>query len=494
MAKNTHAFQNDIKHYSKIRDILRYLYMYGSSSKEELVEKKLVKSISSFYDIRQRIENYIDGEYLQEHKSTEKGTGKKFRFMYDPFRCPVNYLAETYQNCSYVTDDIIFYFCLMQAFVDPEYPECPYEYLENDDIISDDETLDTDDDVAITDLVTIIKNIYTNNQKILEELNGILPNFAHNDKLFTWAKIKARISELVDLGILVESSDNRYCLSSDIFSDIEAEELSDLQLMTQFFYNCTFLTVPGFYLSSTIGEYSQSVYSKETDSFFNKQENPVFFYKNHRLQNVIDDDITWSILTAIHTKSAISYTYKTKNGEQLQFDVLPMKIIIDKQYGRQYFFCYNYNDQKYYMPRISAISAISIYDSFDSDKLYEALSPNDLADIHSAYNRIYIEQTEYVWNIAMGDNVTTVLIHFSFPEEEYNKQLSRLNATKHNGTITVLGDGKVDFCVKTCNELELVPWIRGFGSYAVVDSNTNPTLADKLKTNWEEALKQYGII
>ena len=38
--KTTHAFQSDIKHYDKIRDILRYLYMYGSSSKEELVEKK----------------------------------------------------------------------------------------------------------------------------------------------------------------------------------------------------------------------------------------------------------------------------------------------------------------------------------------------------------------------------------------------------------------------------------------------------------------------
>lgn len=94
--KNTHAFQSDIKHYDKIRDILRYLYMYGSSSKEELVEKKLSKSISSFYDTKQRIENYIDGEYLQEHKSKEKGSGKKYRFMYDPFICPVNYLADTY--------------------------------------------------------------------------------------------------------------------------------------------------------------------------------------------------------------------------------------------------------------------------------------------------------------------------------------------------------------------------------------------------------------
>lgn len=494
MAKNTHAFQNDIKHYDKIRDILRYLYMFGSSSKEELVEKKLVKSISSFYDIRQRIKNYIDGEYLQEHKSAEKGTGKKFRFMYDPFRCPVNYLAETYQNCSYVTDDIIFYFCLMQAFVDPDYPEYPYEYLEDTSLVDDDEIIEFDDDVAITDLITIVKNIYRNNQSILESLNDIIPNYEHNDKLFTWARIKARITELVDLGILVESSDNRYTLSSDIFTNIEAEELSDIQLMTQFFYNCTFLTVPGFYLSSTISAYAQSVYSKETDSFFNKQENPVFFYKNHRLQNVIDDDVTWQILTAIHNKSVITYSYKTKGGDILKFDVLPMKIVIDKQYGRQYFFCYNYSDQKYYMPRISAVSEIKIKKTFDKNRIYEALTVQDRSDIHATYNRIYNDHTNNIWNIALGETISTVNIHFSFPKEEYSKWLNRLKTTQHYGNITELGNGKIDFSIDVCNELELVPWIRSFGSYAIVDKNTNPGLVAKLKSNWEEALKQYGII
>lgn len=494
MAKNTHAFQNDIKHYNKIRDILRYLYMFGSSSKEELVEKKLVKSISSFYDIRQRIENYIDGEYLQEHKSTEKGTGKKFRFMYDPFRCPVNYLAETYQNCSYITDDIIFYFCLMQAFTYPDYPEYPYDYLDDNISIGNDEIIEMDDNVAITDLVTIVKNIYKNNQSILHQLNGIIPNYKHNDKLFTWARIKARISELVDLGILVEASKNRYTLSSDIFADIKPEDLCDIQLMTQFFYNCTFLTVPGFYLSSTIGAYSQSMYSKKTDSFFNKQENPVFFYKNHRLQNVIDDEITWQILTAIHYKSVITYSYKTKSGDILKFDVLPMKVIVEKQYGRQYFFCYNYSDQNYYMPRISSVSDITIKKVYDKKRIYEMLSDTELSDIHSGYNRIYKEHMKKAWNIALGNTISTVNIHFSFPEEEYPRLLSRLISTKHHGIITELGNGKVHFTVDICNELELVPWIRGFGSYAVVDKNSNPELANKLKSNWEEALKQYGVI
>ena len=490
MSKNTHAFQNDIKNYDNIRDILRYLYMYGSSSIDELVEKKLVKSSSSFYDIRQRIKNYIDGQYLQEHKLPEKGTHKKFRFMYDPFRCPVNYLAETYQNCSYITDDIIIYFCLMQAFTDTDFPEEPYDNMDPDN----DHIIETDNDVSITDLVTILRNVYNNNQLVLSEYNHMVPNKTHIDKIITWQRVKARITELVDIGILVKSHENRYKLSSDIFADIDAQELADIQLLTQFFYNCSFLTVPGFYLSSTIGSYSQSVFSKKADSFYNKQENPVFFYKNHRLQNVIDDNVTWQILTAIHNKSVITYSYKTKSGEKIQYTVLPMKVIIDKQYGRQYFFCYNYSDQKFYTPKISAISDISIEDSYDPLHIYEALSDADLADIHSAYDRIYNEHMKNVWNIALGDTVSTVTIHFSFPEEEYSKHFSRLSATRHHGTISELGNGRVDFTVETCNELELVPWIRGFGAYAVVDKESNPELAKKLKSDWGEVLKEYGIV
>lgn len=495
MAKNTHAFQNDIKHYDNIRDILRYLYMYGSSSKEELVEKKLVKSISTFYDIRQRIENYIDGEYLQTHKAREKGTGKKFRFMYDPFLCPVNYLAETYQNCSYVIDDVIFYFCLMQAFVDPEYPEEPYEYLEDRSLIQNTEYIETDEDAAITDLVTIIRSIYESNQSVLQKLNHIIPDFRHNDKLFTWAKIKARITELTDLGILVESTEGRYRLSSDIFQNIEAEELSDIQLMTQFFYNCTFLTVPGFYLSSTIGEYSQAVFSKETDTFFNKQENPVFFYKNHRLQSVIDDDVTWTILNAIHNTDVIHYTYRIKNGDLLHFDVLPMKVIIDKQYGRQYFFGYNYSDQKYYIPRISSIVEINTVTDYDPCRKFECIPQlSEKTDLHTIYNQIYDEHIDKVWNIALGDSSSTVNIHFSFPESDYAKLISRLRSTRRHGTIKELGNGRVDFSIVTKNELELVPWIRSYGAYAIVDSSTNPALAAKMKTDWEEALKNYGTV
>lgn len=494
--KNTHAFQSDIKHYDKIRDILRYLYMYGSSSKEELVEKKLSKSISSFYDTKQRIENYIDGEYLQEHKSKEKGSGKKYRFMYDPFICPVNYLAETYQNCSYVIDDFIFYFCLMQTFTDPDFRQKPYEYVSKEDYNKLDDCMNYMQEFTINELVTTLQVVFDTNQELLEQLNSISGNAEHSEVLFTLPKVRARIIELADIGILVNISKDTYRLSSDIFIDLDADELKNVQLMAQYFYNCSFLTIPGYYLSSTIGEYAQSNFIEDTDSFFNKQENPLFFYKNHRLQNVIDDDITWAVLDAIHNTNVIQYKYRTKLGSLKKYTVLPIKLVIDYQYGRQYFFCYDYTYKSFNMQRLSSVSDISVTKKIKQPQKFE-FTENKVAkdtDIHQIYNHVYSKHFDYVWNIAMEKNTSDVLIHFHFPEESYSKQLSRLKSTRHHGTLTELGNGRVDFSVTVQSELELVPWIRGYGAYAIVDQNTNPDLAAKIKTDWVEAMKQYEII
>lgn len=490
--KNTHAFQSDIKHYDKIRDILRYLYMFGSSSKEELVEKKLSKSISSFYDTKQRIENYIDGEYLQEHKSSEKGSGKKYRFMYDPFVCPVNYLAETYQNCSYVIDDFIFYFCLMQSFTDPEFHQLPYEYAP-DDYSDIDDCMSFDQEFTITELITTLQIVFDTNQELLEYINDIPGNAEHSELLFTLPKVRARIFELKDIGILVNTRADKYRLADDIFKNLDANELTALKLMSQFFYNCSFLTVPGYYLSSTIDEYAQANFVSEIDSFFNKQDNPVFFYKNTRLQNVIDDDVAWSILSAIHNTDAIKYKYRTKNGTLKDCTALPMKLVIDYQYGRQYFFCYDYDFKGFNMQRLSSVSEITVAKSMNPNQRFEFIEGfSKDTDIHKIYLDIYSQHIEKVWNIAMGESVTDIFIHFHFDPDSYSKQLSRLKATRHHGIIEELGNGNIDYTVSVQNELELIPWIRSYGASAIVDKTSNPSLAERLKDDWKEALTQYG--
>lgn len=498
--KNTSKFQNDIFHYSIIRELLRYFYLYGSSSIKELSQKGLITSSRTFYDIKKRIENYIDGQFLQEHKTKQAKSGKKFRLLYDPFLCPVNYLAETYQHCSYKIDDFLFYFCLMQAFtcVDPDSgPDpAPYEPVPGkEEDAGEDTCMDFDQEFTLKaeDLPATLSLVFEANQRMLAYYNGIKGNPEYSETLFTANKTNSHIDDLVDLGIIVETAKGAYRLSKDLFEELDADELSTVQLMTQFFYNCTFLTVPGYYLSATINSYSQAAFMPEIKSFFNKQENPVFQYKNHRLQSVIDDDITWKIINAIHTAESFHYFYKAKNKESAEYDILPMKIVIDLQYGRQYLFGYSYHDRAFCLPRIASIEKISTNEEIQQPRKYECIPSYDgSSDIHPYYDQLYRQYMENVWNTAPGDSVSTVTIHFTFPEPEYGKLLYRLRSTRHHGTISERGNGIVDFTVKTKNELELVPWIRSFGPYAKVDTQTNPELAAKLKTDFKEALEQYG--
>ena len=143
-----------------------------------------------------------------------------------------------------------------------------------------------------------------------------------------------------------------------------------------------------------------------------------------------------------------------------------MKLVIDCQYGRQYFFCYDYEYKVFNMQRLSSVSEVAIAKRIKKLQKYEFFTGkiNKGTDLHRMYNQIYSQHCEHVWNIAMSEKTSTVLIHFTFPEEEYQKQLNRLKSTRHYGLITELGNGHVDFSVTVQSELELVPWIRGYGS------------------------------
>ena len=137
MAKKTNIFLNDIKNYDLIREMLHHIYMYGNYSKGDIVKKNIAGSERTVYDMINRIKNYLDGEYLTTHKLPNRKQDKNgYRFKYDPFQCPINYLADTYRNCSYVVEDFIFYYTLLQA-IKPNKKHNAYNHLTLDDYSED---------------------------------------------------------------------------------------------------------------------------------------------------------------------------------------------------------------------------------------------------------------------------------------------------------------------------------------------------------------------
>ena len=492
MAKNTSTFLNDIKNYDIIRNVIRHIYMYGNYSKGDIVKNNIVKSERSLYDILKRIENYLDGEYLRTHKLPNRKKDKNgYRLRYDPFLCPINYLADTYQNCSYVIEDFIFYFTLMQSFTNPITEA--YSHFEIEDYSDDVSELDEYSEYTYDELIGNITDVLNANEDILQIIGQSIVTTTTAEDIFTAAKARDRFNELLDLGIISHIGNNMYRLTDDIFEYCDPNILKNLQLMTQFFYNFMFLSVPGYYLSFTITEYINANYYNRIDTFFNKQENPVFFYKNNRLQNVIDDDVLWFILCAIHNLDAIKYKYRTKKGNIIEIDAFPIKVVIDKQYGRHYYYGYNYAYDNYFIQRIDAISGITFSKKY-SKKNKLSFLPDCSIDAHKKIDTIYREKMKFVWNITTSETTTTVLIHFTFPKSDYSKLLNRLIATGRNGNIEKISENSIDYSIKVQSEREMIPWIRSFGSYAVVDKSTNPDLYSKIKNDCKEALKRYGIV
>ncbi len=296
MAKNTSTFLNDIKNYDLIRELIRHIFLYGNYSKGDLVKNKILGSERSAYDMIKRFKNYLDGEYLETHNlPTRKKDKRGYRLKYDPFLCPINYLADTYKNCAFVIEDFIFYFTILQAF--KPYPTLnPYKHLHLTEHDKYDNELNVGEFYNYDTLVGNIIDILDYNKEILSKLNEI-NSFESIQTIFTTPKIKNRLSELVDLGIVVQRK-NEYSLAPDIFLEYE-DHIEELILMTTFFYNYTELCIPGYFLANTLNQYLSYINFTASKQLTFKQKNEVFFYKNSNLQNVLDNNVFWFFINAI---------------------------------------------------------------------------------------------------------------------------------------------------------------------------------------------------
>lgn len=350
-------------------------------------------------------------------------------------------------------------------------------------------------------------NIYTLNKKFLyEQGQAKFSDYKTESELtensFKSSKIKDRLDELSGLGILTHrrrktkysvNMKDVYSLAPDIFKCLEFKELEDLQRMVLFFYNFSFLSAAGYHLSQTLNLYVKSefpAYCKETGSFFAINENPVFFYKNNRLQTVIDNNVFWQILYAIHKMKPISFIYNrkhTEGGEEKK--VYPVKIITDLQYDRQYLYAYDYQAEKFNPYRIDSVSNVDILEI--NEPFVFINNTTEEADIRKEIEEIYKKNSANTWNVSFAGEPHRVLLHFTFPQKECDKLYNRLISTGRFGNIKKTSDCTFDYDIEVKDENAMVPWIRSWGSMVMVDKATNSNLFDRIYNDSMEALKQY---
>ena len=107
---------------------------------------------------------------------------------------------------------------------------------------------------------------------------------------------------------------------------------------------------------------------------------------------------------------------------------------------------------------------------------------------------LYNEKMKFSWNNTVADNIYDILIHFSCQKEEYSQLVNRVKATGRYGTIIPIDETSFDFSIKINSYIEIKPWVRGFGSYALVDKYVSPELYEEIKNDYQKECEAYGII
>ncbi len=414
-----------IRDYENIRKILRDIYIFGCFTRDDFIEMGM--SGRKYDNEQRRLSAYLPEKFLQKRRVDKKV------LLYCTYRqedSEKNYLAETYRNKSFTTLDVMSYFFIQQL---------------------------------------LNENIELSAPEILESL----PLY-NEERIFTKDNLRTKLDELIDKGYLTARKDGRktlYSLAEDLWKDFSNEELLDLLRYTEFVMNVSPFELPYFFLYKKLALYI------ECERHISVPKDEIFAFKHNHLFNALDNDILLEILRACSNGT----TLQVKLSNQLEEELLPVKVIHDSTYGRQYLCAFSTHYEKRKIVRLDLIESIRCDRKMTQDEL-------------TVVDGIIAFLDECWCTAAIDEDLREVVIHFIFDEEEEPYVFRRIIKEGHDGDVKRLEKNKYEYRLRVRDPREMIPWIRSFGERAKVVSSGEYDLSRLLSEEWKKAVANYESI
>lgn len=174
-----------------------------------------------------------------------------------------------------------------------------------------------------------------------------------------------------------------------------------------------------------------------------------FSYKHHYLLHAIDSEILYELLLVIREHRAAEITtFISRRNEELTRTVLPVKIYLSTQTGRQYLLAYNYRLRRPMFFRIDSIRSV------------KAGSVEHRTDKYAAY---YEKLRENLWGVSLGSGHSMDHIEMTVKVEKGEEYIiDRLRREKRCGRIETEDNGLYVYVADVYDASEMLPWIRTF--------------------------------
>lgn len=428
------AYSELIKNFDNIRGYMRDFFLYGFKTREEYDRK----SARSYDNERRRIQSYLGS--LISFRQTP--SGKNAFISLEGRSVTHNPLYQAFKAKSFTNKDITLHFLLLDILSGNSY--------------------------SLKDILRIMDTEY-------------LTAF-QNPISFDESTLRKKLKEYEELGIVVSEKCGRtvtYRLSEDEICLTEYKEA------IRFFTEESPLGVIGSYLEDRMQADAEQTYPTGRNDENGKRlpgrndcAGEYLTFKNHYIMNAYDAEITELILQGIHEKRLLEITSFSRGDAGVkQQTVIPYKLYVSTQGGRNYLFCMDADNLRPYSLRADYIQKGKVGEvCADYDRLLKVCerAGEHMWGVSCAKYRRY-EHIEM--DILVGTDEAFIV--------------RRLEREKRCGTVSKVDEETYRFSADVLDAYEMMPWIRTFFGRIKAIRCDNEDVKNQLKIDMVKMLKQY---
>ena len=298
--------------------------------------------------------------------------------------------------------------------------------------------------------------------EILEQIDGYLSVF-EQPMVFDESTIRKKLKEYIAQGIIASDKVGRKMLYRRA-KDVKLPNITD---------------VLNFYSEiAPCGVIGSFLLDKQTE----KGDN--FSFKHHYITSAMDSNVMVTLFKAMKEKSVITVNNMSRRADEPRENrIIPLRIFISTQNGRQHLVAYqpDFNTIKSF--RIDYLSAVKILGPtprFDELRAQLDKMQSKMWGVTVKRDRYEKERTEHVdFTVKVGKN-----------EEHIARRLER---EKRIGSVEKIDEHTYRFSADVYDTSEIIPWIRTFICRITELHFSNRTLENQFKSDIEKMYRMYGI-
>lgn len=374
------------------------------------------KSARSYDDERRRIESWL-GEHMRFHHTAD---GKNVFISIDSRISHHNPLYKAWKSMSFTDGDITLHFILFDILHSP----C----------------------------------IYLSLNEIMDRLDNYLSCF-RQPKIFDTSTVRKKLKEYEKEGLICTQKKGKALL----YRRADMTEIN-CSVALDFFSEVAPCGVIGSFLLDKLGSHTEP-----------------FAFKHHYITQALDSDILCTVFDAINRHSSlIIKMLNRRTGSTAQKAVVPLRVFVSVQNGRQYVMCYIKEQRQIRAVRLDRIISASVGKTYMQYNMLRKRLDNMQPHIWGVTTQGNSDKMEHV----------EFTVRYNDGEEYIHRRLER---EKRCGCVEKLDEHTSRFTADVYNSGELVPWIRTFICRITSISFSDKSVEEQFKNDLDAMYGMYDL-